>query len=193
MNRRTLFKLGGAVAAAAVAGPVYVFGIEPVWLRTVEREIAIAGLDRALDGLEIAQLSDLHHGAGVPLSQFEKAVARANAAQPDLIALTGDFVHRGGGSGIETEIAAILAGLQPRIGTFAVLGNHDAGVYRPGGSRAAVRRALVVAGALETRGIQVLRNEVVSPRPGLRLAGMGDLWTGCLLYTSDAADDSVLV
>ena len=178
VGRRRFLKFCVAAAACGVGGASYVFGLEPVWLRTVRCEIPLAGLDPALDGFTIAQLSDLHHGAGVPLSLFEQAVARANDARPDIVALTGDFVHRGGGTGLEREIADILTGLQPRIGTYAVLGNHDAGVYRPGGGREAIRRAQVVSGALGSRGIAVLRNEVVTPVPGLRLAGLGDLWTG---------------
>src|SRR5271170_2905590 len=51
------------------------------------------------------------------------AVALANAAQPDILLLTGDFIsHRPADMG---PCAHLLAPLCARLGMFAVLGNHD--------------------------------------------------------------------
>jgi predicted MPP superfamily phosphohydrolase len=74
-------------------------------------------------GLRIVQISDLHIGNGMEDLVLDAMVARVNALEPDLVAVTGDifdfdprFVEAG---------ARGLAGLRARHGVFAVLGNHD--------------------------------------------------------------------
>src|SRR5688572_15241182 len=103
-----------------------------------ELEVAIAGLDARHDGLRIAHLSDIHVGRLTPARHVRAAVELANAARPDLVVLTGDYVswHRS-----EVELARVqLAGLvAPRV--CAVLGNHDYFTSGPG-----VRRALAANG-----------------------------------------------
>ena len=49
-------------------------------------------LDPRHDGVRIAQLSDIHVGSLTPASHIRAAIAAANAAAPDLIVLTGDYV-----------------------------------------------------------------------------------------------------
>ena len=113
--------------------------------RVSEHEVTIAGLDPRHDGVRIAQLSDIHVGNLTPVAHIRAAIDAANAAAPDLIALTGDYVcwkrH-------EVELAAgQLSGLRaPRV--LAVLGNHD---Y--------FTNAVGMRAALERSGYEVLRNQ----------------------------------
>jgi predicted MPP superfamily phosphohydrolase len=128
-----------------------------------EHDVVIDGLDPRHDGVRIAQLSDIHVGNLTPVSHIRAAIAAANAAEPDLIALTGDYVcwrrH-------EVALAAEqLGGLRaPRV--LAVLGNHDYMVWGDG-----------VRAALERHGYEVLRNQatvaVVRGAP-LALIGVDD-------------------
>ena len=60
--------------------------------RISEHEVRIRDLDPRHDGVRIAQLSDIHVGATTPREHVRAAVAAANAAQPDLVVLTGDYV-----------------------------------------------------------------------------------------------------
>ena len=55
-------------------------------------DIHIRRLSKAHDGLRIVQLTDIHHSLYTPLEDVERAVRMANHLQPDLIALTGDYV-----------------------------------------------------------------------------------------------------
>ena len=104
----------------------------------------IDGLDPRHEGVRIAQLSDIHVGNLTPAPHVRAAITAANAARPDLIVLTGDYVcwrrH-------EVALAAEqLGGLTaPRV--LAVLGNHDYMVWSDG-----------VTAALERHGYEVLRN-----------------------------------
>jgi len=176
LTRRRILALGAA--ACLGGGAIYTFGIEPVWLRTVELDVRLKGLAPEFDGFTIAQLSDFHVGAGVPLDYLHGAAALANEAQPDLVALTGDYVHRGGDTADTADAAAILKTLEAPA--YAVLGNHDGAVYSSEGrpDRGAVGR---VRNALEKAGVSVLVNERITLRRGdarLHVAGLGDLWLG---------------
>ena len=111
--------------------------------RVTEVEIRIANLDPRHDGVRIAQLSDIHVGKLTPRAHVRAAITAANAAKPDLVVLTGDYVTW---SRHEAELAGDqLAGLvAPRV--LAVLGNHDYFTWGAG-----------VTAALERNGYDVLR------------------------------------
>jgi predicted MPP superfamily phosphohydrolase len=117
----------------------------PVPPRVSEHEVVVPGLDPRHDGVRIAQLSDIHVGNLTPPSHIRSAISAANAAKPDLILLTGDYVCWKRRE--VAEAAEQLAGLQaPRV--LAVLGNHDYFVWAGG-----------VTAALERNGYEVLKNQ----------------------------------
>jgi uncharacterized protein len=159
------------VVAAGMAGHAVL--IAPQRLRIRRREIPISDLPPGLDGLRIAHLSDTHHGPYVARSYLERVIERVNALEPDLVVLTGDYVHRTPRS-IAPGIG-VFAKLRPRLGTAAVLGNHDhwegAEACRAEFRKSGIPlidndRLFVTAAGLRDR-----------PETGaLCLAGVGDLW-----------------
>ncbi|MGZ5260770.1 MAG: metallophosphoesterase [Burkholderiales bacterium] len=86
-------------------------------------DIRVEGLHGDLDGLRIAQISDLHVGLTIGRRYVERVAALADAAEPDLVALTGDMVD----GSVERLAGAIapLKWLASRRRGFFVLGNHD--------------------------------------------------------------------
>ena len=96
---------------------------EPFRLTVEHHQIHLRRLPRDFDGFRIVQLSDIHHSPFTSREQIERAVATANSLQPDIVALTGDYVSK------ERQYAApcaeLLGSLRARYGVFAVLGNHD--------------------------------------------------------------------
>ncbi len=86
-------------------------------------EVPLAKLPRQLDGFTIVQLSDLHTGMTIDRAFVQRVVDRANALQPDLIALTGDLVD-GTVDTLRDDVAP-LAALRAPHGVFAVTGNHE--------------------------------------------------------------------
>lgn len=112
---RTLAINLGQAARAALS--------EPFRLTVEHHKIFLRRLPRAFDGFRIVQLSDIHHSPFTSRAQIERAVATANSLQPDIIALTGDYVSK------EREYAApcaeLMGRLRARHGVYAVLGNHD--------------------------------------------------------------------
>lgn len=86
-------------------------------------ELKVPNLPPALVGFRVAQLSDLHIGQLLRKDWLAEVVQRVNALDPDLIALTGDYVD-GRVADLEAELAP-LADLHARYGVFAVTGNHE--------------------------------------------------------------------
>lgn len=114
--------------------------------RVVEIEVPVSNLPAELNGFSIAQITDVHVGATIRRSYVERIVDAVNALQPDMIALTGDFVD-----GPVRELAPHTAPLQrlcARYGAFFVTGNHE--YYSGAGAWTAEFRRL---------GLRVLLNE----------------------------------
>src|SRR5258708_38584636 len=65
---------------------------EPFMLAIERQQIFLRRLPKALDGLRIVHLSDLHFGPIVNPRHLERAIQAANDLRPDLIALTGDYI-----------------------------------------------------------------------------------------------------
>jgi predicted MPP superfamily phosphohydrolase len=114
-----------------------------------EVPIKLPHLPKALDGLTIVQISDIHIGDILGGDFLAELVERCNALKPDLVAITGDLVD---GSVRELgSTIATLQGLRSRYGTYFCTGNHD---YYSG--------ADAWCRALGQMGITVLRNRHVS-------------------------------
>lgn len=156
---------GGASIAIGFVPGLWGFVVGQRRLRIDEVELPLRGLPRALDGLRIVQLSDLHIGLLLRAPELASYVERANALEPDLCVLTGDLFDFD--PGFVEEGCRELAKLSARHGVFAVLGNHD--VYT--GAEA------VAKGLAELTQIRLLRDEhvLLSLRgESLWLAGVED-------------------
>jgi predicted MPP superfamily phosphohydrolase len=93
-----------------------------------EAAIKFSNLPKALEGLTIVQLSDIHLGSVYGKEKrVQKAIDIVNDLKPDLILFTGDLVNN------FTEEAHgwedLFATLHARYGKFSILGNHDYGDY----------------------------------------------------------------
>lgn len=96
---------------------------EPFRLTVEHHQIYLRRLPRELDGFRIVQLSDIHHSPFTSREQIERAVETANSLQPDIVALTGDYISKE--RNYAAPCAELLGTLRARHGVYAVLGNHD--------------------------------------------------------------------
>jgi hypothetical protein len=129
--------------------------------------VPISNLPEAYEGYRIVQITDLHCSRFTPGSWIARWVEQANALDPHLIVLTGDYISAGD-LYIE-ELGEALSKLSALDGVVAVLGNHD--------YFGDTKRLILV---LKRAGIEVLRNQgrILNPhKPPLFLAGVDDTWT----------------
>ncbi len=119
-NRRNFIRTGVFGVASSY---VYARYIEPTRLSITRKDIYIPHLPDALDGTVVAQLTDFHYEPDRHDELIAEAVAATNAAQPDIIALTGDFIT--GTQSVFDPLMAALSGLKAKHGIYSILGNHD--------------------------------------------------------------------
>jgi hypothetical protein len=113
---------GGVLAAAAASTGLGVRSA--LGAPVVERvEIPVEGLPAGLEGLRIAQVSDLHVGPTVEVSRVRRVVEIVNGLGADVVALTGDFVD-GTVEQLREDVAP-LGELRARFGVFFCTGNHE--------------------------------------------------------------------
>lgn len=169
-----IFPAIGAVCLCLLA---YSYYIEPDRLVLNKQSLNVKDLDPAFAGLKIVAISDIHGGSnGADEDKLRRVVDLANAQEPDLIVLLGDYVSEED-SGTDAmglrplrmpidTIAAALGGLRAKLGVFAVLGNHD-GWYDD----------WTVTDRLTKNGIRVLQTEIAIVQHNgkvLRLLGLKD-------------------
>jgi predicted MPP superfamily phosphohydrolase len=175
-SRRGFFGVAAcSVGVAAVGATGYGALAEPFRIVTRRYTIPIADLPAELSGLRLVQLSDTHYGPFVPLSHIERAIEQANALVPDFVLLTGDYVHSTKAS--IADGVGIFAKLRPRVGTVAVLGNHDHWE-----DAAAIRRifARLKIPTIDNQRVFCSRSKTfqrsLDSSSGLCVAGVGDYW-----------------
>jgi len=162
---RRLF-LGRTVALTAGAASVAVVGagmgsaLGTPQLRRIQ--IPLAKLPAGTDGFRIALVSDIHLGPLSSIGRTRRIVDMINGLDADLVAVVGDLVD---GSVAELgPVAAPLANLRSRLGSFFVTGNHE---YYAGYQQWVDEVARL--------GMRPLRNERLELPGGLDLAGVNDL------------------
>lgn len=125
-------------------------------------EVASQKLPESFDGFKIVQLSDLH-GAEFGEDGME-LVEKVKELEPDIIALTGDFVTDEGDLAAVKKLAGRLTELCP---VYFVSGNHEFGSGL----------AIKVRNILERAGVKYLSNEYLTISRGedeILLGGVED-------------------
>ena len=108
----------------------------------------------------IAQVSDVHIGSMNGRRRIETLLKRLRDHDPDVVVSTGDLIDSR--AGLAVPVTEVLSALKPRLGKFAVIGNHEC--------YAGLAPSLAF---MERCGFIVLRNRAVTV-PGLRIVGVDD-------------------
>ena len=171
LTRREVL-LGGVTGSAL--GVVSYMTISPSWISTTRRSLNI--FQTAGRPVRLVHLSDLHADE-TPLSVISDAVRIVESANPDLIALTGDYITSV--LSYQREYLDLLSRLSRIAPTYAVLGNHDGGEWARGAG--GYWDSNFVRRILSRARIEVLHNRRERLAIGERrldLVGIGDLWSG---------------
>lgn len=177
-RRRVLLQLfgGSVVGASTVATSVGVgTGFSDPIINTVP--VSFTGMPSALKGFRIVQITDLHLGGLLRADFFSKVVQQVNAANPDVIAITGDFADAF--PDWLPEELDLLKDLRAKYGVFYVTGNHEY-YWDAAGWCAAIAK----------RGVTVLRNEhriITIGDAAIAVAGVHDYAAG--RYVPEDASD----
>jgi predicted MPP superfamily phosphohydrolase len=183
-DRRRLLQAG---AGGLFAVPLLLSGYGASY---VGRRVDVRGLTLPFGcPLRVVQLTDIHAGIFMNRRQMRYYVDQVIALQPDLFALTGDYISNSLSflPGCLEEMARVRA----RYGTFATLGNHEHWYGSLIELRTIFRRY----------GMPLLNNEhrvIRTERGSFAVIGIDDLRTGdadleAALYGLDPAIPSVLL
>jgi uncharacterized protein len=172
---RRHFLAGIGAAGAAVATDA--FGIEPSRVLLSRHDVPIRGLPGGLEGLRIAQITDVH----LPGNQLaaRAALDHIHHERPDIVLLTGDMTES---PQAMTQVRDFAAEARGTLATVAILGNWE---YRIGVEGAAARDAYRQAG------VDFLRNSSKMVDVGgsrLTLVGLDDVLSGNLNLTEARRD-----
>jgi predicted MPP superfamily phosphohydrolase len=119
-------------AAAALVPPLFTVGMTGVALAQISNlrvrrfTLSIPALPRALDGITIAHVADIHVGILTCARVMREMVNTTNALRADLVLLTGDLIDYDL-SDLSEGIALVRA-MEGRHGLWLIEGNHDLAV-----------------------------------------------------------------
>ena len=159
MERRRLLKGAAALPVVAAAAGVYGGTVGRTDIALREFIVPVPGIDDALDGFCIAQLSDIHLGLFFSLEEWRALLEQAAETDADALAVTGDLFDD---DDMNAEAARILDEYVPRFpkGIWFCYGNHE---Y--------FRNIEVTEEALSKTRVHVLRDE-----SALAVDGARPLW-----------------
>ena len=123
-RRRFVQTVSAAAGAIPFAAATYGFAFERLNYQIRRVDLPVSGLPPALNGMRIAQLSDIHIGSYMSAPEIRRAVDMANDLGGDLAVVTGDFLT-GPGDPIEACINE-LSRLRAPLGIWGCNGNHEA-------------------------------------------------------------------
>lgn len=86
-------------------------------------DLVIPTLPRAMDGMTLVQISDIHAGSYIDHRPLEEARRIIDGLQPDVLVITGDFINSKPAE--LSVVARELQKFQAPYGVLATLGNHD--------------------------------------------------------------------
>ncbi len=123
-SRRYFFRAASVLAGAApFASAMYGFAAERLNYSVRRVEIPIANLPPTMDGMRIAQISDIHMSAFMSRAAVRRAVDMTNDLGSDLVVVTGDLItssHDPIGDCVEE-----ISRLHSPLGVWGCNGNHE--------------------------------------------------------------------
>jgi predicted MPP superfamily phosphohydrolase len=127
-------------------------------------EVTLPKKSSSMASMRVVVVSDIHLGWIVGIDRLEQMTEMINSLEPDLVLFPGDIVDEGVDLEAERAMPDVLQTLHPRLGSYAVMGNHE---YISGNAEATI-------GFLERGGITVLRDQTAEIADSFYLVGRDD-------------------
>ncbi|WP_236973835.1 metallophosphoesterase [Membranihabitans maritimus] len=125
-RRKFIWGLGGALGIGALTC-LYSWQIEPYWLEFVKLKMDVKNLPSELSGTTLMQVSDIHVGNRFDWNYIIQSFERAKSFNSDFVVYTGDYVYHESEEQFSQLSTVLDHAVKGRIGTVAILGNHDYG------------------------------------------------------------------
>jgi len=122
-RRRFLGGVRWALLGVPVVATGYGTFVQRFRLSVREQSILIPDLPLDLDGLRLAQLTDIHLSPYLSVRELERAVEMANETHPHVTLVTGDLITSGADP--LDDCLKALARLKADAGVFGCMGNHE--------------------------------------------------------------------
>jgi uncharacterized protein len=123
-SRRYFFRTASVLAGATpFFSCMYGFAAERLHYQVRRIEIPVANLPSALDGMQIAQISDIHLSGYMSRSDVRRAVDMTNDLGAHLTVVTGDFIT--GSSDPIADCIEEVSRLHAPLGVWGCNGNHE--------------------------------------------------------------------
>lgn len=166
---------GGAFCIIFVSMAIITYGyFEGRSLKVERLTVATSKLPQGIDRIRVVQISDIHLGLLVGDGTLSGIIDKVKAEEPDIVVSTGDLVD--GDMDRIGNLPEIFSALEPKLGKYAVTGNHEVYV----GLAAALK-------AEQEFGFSVLRGEARVVGRAINIIGVDDPATGI------AIDESALL
>jgi uncharacterized protein len=157
--RKWSFILTAGLSALLITGG-FINAIIPVVTRY---EITIDKPAGEIKNLRIAAVSDIHLGSIIRKRSIRKLSLMLSDLKPDVVFLLGDIVDGEIGPVLRGDLLSYFTVPSCPDGLFAITGNHE---FIGGGSR--------TIPYIESKGIRVLKDEIVTIEGGIQLVGRID-------------------
>ncbi|MEQ8425326.1 MAG: metallophosphoesterase, partial [Cyclobacteriaceae bacterium] len=127
---RSEFLSKAAIVVASVPFGAFTYGIISGAhdYRIKRLTITLPHLPKSFDGIQIAQISDIHSGSFYNKVAVKGGVEMLLDEKPDVIFFTGDLVNNQ--TSEVREYIDVFSKVRAPLGVFSVTGNHDYGDYR---------------------------------------------------------------
>jgi uncharacterized protein len=157
--RKWSFIITVSISTLLIAGG-FINAVIPVVTRYDIKINKIAG---GINNFRIAAVSDIHVGSIIRKRSLKKLSGILNELHPDLVLLLGDIVDGEIGPVLRGDLLQYFACPKCTDGLYAITGNHE---FIGGGSR--------TIPYIESKGIRVLKDEVVTLEGGIQIIGRID-------------------
>ncbi len=176
-SRRTFLKYCGVTTILATSSaPIIALFKTTNDYEIVKKTLSFHNFPKSMNGLTIAQISDIHAGVYMDERKIAEIFHTVNSLHSDMIVITGDFVDRNT-IGMNTLSNAFKI-LESDLGIFGCLGNHD---HYAGAEK--------INNVLESSNIMMLNNNGKTLRINNELISiMGVDYAGRSIHRGDYAD-----
>lgn len=160
----TLFKKWSFIFTAGISSLLIIGGfINAIIPHVKEYNITINKSAGEIKTLRIAAVSDIHLGSIIRKRSMKKLSGILKDLNPDIVLLLGDIVDGEIGPVLRGDLLQYFTCPKCNDGLYAITGNHE---YIGGGGR--------TIPYIESKGIRVLKDEIVTLDGGIQLVGRID-------------------